>query len=88
MPIAQDQADKFGQSLKTFHDSLADDEKQVLEHILEQAAASQDRQEEAPKGKPFFERFLVLNPEGAGQTDPGQFVTLKFPSDSDESAAY
>ncbi len=82
MPIAQDQADKFGQSLKTFHDSLADDEKRVLEQVLEQAAASQGGQQEPPEGKPFFERFLVLNPEGAGQ------ITLKFPSDSDESASY
>jgi len=80
MEITQEQADKFCSSLKSFHDSLDDDDKQVLEQILGQAAQPQEKRE-----RPFFEKFLVLNPEAPGGKDPGQFVTLKFPSDSDES---
>ena len=88
MAIAQNQADKFCQSLKSFHESLPDDEKQVLERLLEQAATSPETEEASGDGKPFFDKFLVLNPEGARGQDPGSFVTLKFPSDSDESDSY
>jgi hypothetical protein len=84
MEITQEQADKFCSSLKSFHDSLEDDEKQVLEQILEQAAPAEDAQGEAKPQRPFFEKFLTLNPARTGGTDSGKFVTLKFPSDSDE----
>ena len=85
MAIAQEQADKFCQSLKSFHESLPDDEKQVLEQLLDQAGAGQ---EASAEGKPFFDKFLVLNPEGPNGPEGGPFVTLKFPSDSDESDRY
>ena len=86
MEITQEQADRFSGTLKAFHDSLADDERLVLEQILEQAAPAQDLQAAQPgPGRPFFDRFLVLNPAAPGGGDPGQFVTLKFPSDGDES---
>jgi hypothetical protein len=84
MEITQGQADKFCGSLKSFHDSLEDDEKQVLEQILEQADAAVGSQAEAKPQRPFFEKFLTLNPVRTGGTDSGKFVTLKFPSDSDE----
>lgn len=87
MEITQEQADKFCSSLKSFHDSLEDDEKQVLEQLLEQAAPAEEAQGEAKPQRPFFEKFLTLNP--AGSTGKGQvFVTLKFPSDSDEGDTY
>lgn len=87
MDITQEQADKFCASLKSFHDSLPDDEKQVLEQILEQGASAQgvEAEPDVRRGRPFFEKFLVLNPVPGRGKDPGQFVTLKFPSDSDES---
>lgn len=75
MAVSQEQADKFCQSLKSFYDSLPDDEKPVLEALLDQAEGKKD------KGKPFFDRYLTVNP---GDPD-GPFVTLKFPSDHDES---
>jgi hypothetical protein len=74
MAVNQEQADKFCQSLKSFYDSLADDEKPVLEALLDQAEGKKD------KGKPFFDRYLTVN---SGDPD-GAFVTLKFPSDNDE----
>jgi len=86
MEISQEQADRFCGSLKAFHDSLADDEKQVLEQILEQASAPQERQSQEKSGRPFFEKFLRLNPRGGRGEKPEDFVTLKFPSDSDEPA--
>lgn len=85
MEITQEQVDKFCGSLKSFHDSLADDEKQVLDQILEQASPPQEVQGQENTGRPFFEKFLVLNPRGGSGQNPGDFVTLKFPSDSDES---
>jgi len=85
MEITQEVADKFCGSLKSFHDSLEDDEKQVLEQILAQAARASDTQGKAQPQRPFFERFLTLNPAAPAVGGAGGFVTLKFPSDSDES---
>lgn len=82
MAITQEQADKFCLSLKSFHDSLPEDEKYVLEQILDQAAMSEKGQGKEPKGRPFFERFLTLNV--GPSSEEGPFVTLKFPSDNDE----
>jgi hypothetical protein len=78
MAITQDQADQFCSTLKSFHDSLSENEKQVLEQVLDQAAGS-GQEKASATGRPFFERFLTLNP-GKG----GSMVTLKFPSDNDE----
>lgn len=87
MDITQESADKFCGSLKSFHASLPEDEQQVLDQILEQASSPEEAQAEgqANSGRPFFERFLVLNPQAGGFQRPQDFVTLKFPSDSDES---
>ncbi len=84
MAITQEQADKFCVSLKDFYDSLGEDEKGVLDQILEQATPAQEPQGQAESGRPFFEKFLYLNP-GAGKGT--NLVTLKFPSDSDEPAS-
>lgn len=53
MEITQEQADKFCSSLRSFHDSLADDEKQVLEQVLDQAAPPEDMPADAKQGRPF-----------------------------------
>lgn len=87
MELTQEQADKFCSSLKSFHDSLAVEERQVLDQILEQAsrAVESPTEGQAQSGRPFFDKFLTLNPQGDRFQKPGDFVTLKFPSDSDES---
>jgi hypothetical protein len=87
MELTQELADKFCSSLKSFHESLPDEEKQVLDQVLEQASQAEESPAEgrAKSGRPFFDKFLTLNPQGDRFQKPGDFVTLKFPSDSDES---